>query len=258
MGLFQKEQPRVGLALGGGAARGIAHIGVLKALDEAGVTITAIAGTSVGSIIGALYAGGMNWREIHEFSKEIAWNKLLQLSFSGLGLAKTERLEQLVDDLLGDRKIEDLAIPFAAVATDIGTMEEIVFRRGSIARAVRASSSVPAIFEPVVENDRALVDGGVINNLPTDLVRELGANTVIAVDLNGKVGEKGTPSNLFDVSYRSFAALIWNTSRAGRDSADILIEPDIGHISYHDLGKADELFTAGESAARNALSASMV
>ena len=170
-----------------------------------------------------------------------------------MGLAKTERLEELVDDLLGDRKIEDLAIPFAAVSADIGTMEEVVFRRGSVARAVRASSSVPAIFEPVIENDRALVDGGVINNLPTDLVRELGADTVIAVDLNGKVGEKGTPSNLFDVSYRSFAALIWNTSREGRERADLLIEPDISHIGYHELGKADELFAAGEAAANAAL-----
>nr|MDA3951789.1 patatin-like phospholipase family protein [Spirochaeta sp.] len=112
MGLLELVQSRIGLALGGGAARGIAHIGVLKALDEAGVTVSAIAGTSVGSIVGALYASGMDWREIHEFSADIAWNKLLQLSFSGLGLAKTDRLEKLVDDLLGDRNIEDLQIPF--------------------------------------------------------------------------------------------------------------------------------------------------
>ncbi|MDA3949583.1 MAG: patatin-like phospholipase family protein, partial [Spirochaeta sp.] len=138
----------------------------------------------------------------------------------------------------------------------IGTMEEVVFRQGSVARAVRASSSVPAIFEPVVEDGRALVDGGVINNLPTELVRELGADTVIAVDLNGQIGDKGAPSNLFDVSYRSFAALIWNTSRAGRESADLLIEPDIGHINYHELGKADELFAAGEKAAKAALASS--
>lgn len=217
------------------------------------IPIHAVAGTSVGSIIGALVADGKRWDEIDAFRREIAWSKLLQPSFSGLGLAKTARLEKLIDEALGTKRIEDLALPYAAVAVDIATLEEVVFREGPIAHAARASSSVPGIFEPVIVDDRALVDGGVANNLPSEIVRQLGAEVVIAVDLNGQIGDRGRPSNLFDVSYRSFAALIWNTSRAGREAADILIEPEIAHINYHELGKADELFAAGESAARRVL-----
>jgi NTE family protein len=253
MGLFGNKEPRVGLALGGGAARGIAHIGVLKVIDEMGIPISAVAGTSVGSIIGALYAGGMSADEIYQFSENIAWSKLLQLSFSGLGLAKTERLEELVEEILGDRLIESLPIPFAAVAVDIGSLEEVVYTSGPVARAVRASSSIPGIFEPVMEDDRAIVDGGVVNNLPTGISRSLGADTVVAVDLNAGIHNREKPKNLFDISYRSFSALMWNTSRSGREEADILIEPKIDHIPYHDLGKAEELFAAGRDAARTAL-----
>lgn len=253
MGLFHKPDQKIGLALGGGAARGIAHIGVLKVIQELEIPIHAVAGTSVGSIIGALVADEKRWDEIDAFRREIAWSKLLQPSFSGLGLAKTSRLEAFIDEAVGSKRIEDLALPYAAVAVDIATMEEVVFRKGPIAHAARASSSVPGIFEPVIDNDRALVDGGVANNLPTEIVRQLGVDIVIAVDLNGQIGDRGHPSNLFDVSYRSFAALIWNTSRSGREAADILIEPEIAHINYHELGKADELFAAGESAARRVL-----
>ncbi len=253
MGIFGTKKPRIGLALGGGAARGIAHIGVLNVIDEMGIPVNTIAGTSVGSIIGALYAGGMAPEEIYRFSEDIEWTKLLQLSFSGLGLAKTERLEELVEEILGDRLIESLSVPFAAIAVDIGSLEEVVFTSGPVARAVRASSSIPAIFEPIMEDDRALVDGGVVNNLPTEVARSLGADTVIAVDLNAGINNREKPKNLFDISYRSFSALMWNTSRSGREAADILIEPKIDHIPYHDLGKAEELFTAGKEAARTAL-----
>ncbi len=253
MGLFKKKITHVGLALGGGAARGIAHIGVLKVIEELGIPVTAVAGTSVGSIIGALYAAGMSADEIKSFSEELGWSKLLQLSLSGFGIAKTDRLERLVEELVGDRKIEALPLPFAAVAVDIGTFEPVIYTTGPVARAVRASSSIPGIFEPVMEDGRAIVDGGVANNLPTDVARSLGADFVIAVDLNAGMDHRDKPSNLFDITYRSFTALMWNTSRRGRESADILIEPEIGHISYHDLGKADELFAAGEAAARKAL-----
>jgi NTE family protein len=253
MRLFRRKKPQIGLALGGGAARGIAHIGVLKVMEEFEIPVDTIAGTSVGSIIGALRAGGKTAREIQSFSENIAWTKLLQLSFSGLGLAKTKRMEELVESILGDLSIESLSIPFAAVAVDIGAYKEVIFTNGPVARAVRASSSIPGIFEPVMDGDRALVDGGVMNNLPTEVARSLGADIVIAVDLNAGITVGDKPSNLFDISYRSFAALMWNTSRNGRNSADILIEPDIGDIPYHDLGRADELLAAGEAAARTAL-----
>lgn len=243
----------IGLALGGGAARGLAHLGVLKVIEELQIPIDAVAGTSVGSIVGAMVADKISYQEMLSFSEELAWSTILQPSFSGLGFAKTERLEELIEKILGVKQIEELALPYAAVAVDIATLEEIVFRSGPVARAARASSSVPGIFEPVIEDGRALVDGGVANNLPTDVVRELGVDLVIAVDLNGHGGDRGTPSNLFDVSYRSFAALIWNTSRDGRENADILIQPNIGHIHYHELSKAEELIAAGESAARSAL-----
>lgn len=251
----KKERPRIGLALSGGAARGIAHIGVLEVLARIGITPVAVAGTSVGSIIGALYCSGMDHHALWRISENIGWGKLIQPSFSGLGLVKTDRLEKLIREIIGDRLIEDLEIPFAAVAVDITSGERIVFREGPVAHAVRASSSIPAIFEPVIDGDQALVDGGVADNLPTALVREMGADAVIAVDLNAQPGERSMPVNIIDVTFRSFAALMWNTSEHGRDGADVLIQPAISHIGYHDLGRAADLYAAGVAAAEAAVDA---
>jgi NTE family protein len=248
------KKKKIGLALGGGAARGYAHIGVLKVLEEKGISFDYVTGTSVGSMIGALICGGFGWEEILDIARKLSWKELARPTLSGLGLVSTEKLEKFIIRLLGDLDFDELDIPFGVVAVDIASAREVVFDRGSVARAVRASCSIPGIFEPVIEDDMALVDGGVINNLPSSLVRDMGAERVIAVDLNASRSEHKMPVNLLDISYRSFAMLLDSSSADGRDDADFLIQPDLKNFSYHDLSQADELFERGVEAAEKTLS----
>ncbi|SIQ75272.1 NTE family protein [Alkalispirochaeta americana] len=253
--LVSHRPKALGLALGGGAARGIAHIGAIKVLQEEDIPIAAVAGTSIGSIIGAMYCAGMSWEEMWELSQEITWGELLRPSFSGLGLVKTDRMEEILTDRLGNISFEDLLIPLTAVAVDIVNASPILLQTGPVAQAVRASSSVPGIFEPLRDGERVLVDGGVVDNLPARVVREMGAEAVLAIDLNKESSDGRIPRNLLDVMSQTFAVLIWNTSRLGRESADILLQPEIAHIGYHELSCARELFDAGEQAMRKALPA---
>ena len=243
----------IGLGLSGGAARGFAHIGVLKVLQQNDIPISCVSGASVGSIIGALFCGGYGWEEIREIAGNLRWNELVQPTLSGLGLVKAEKLERFVNDLLGGMSFEELEIPFKVVTVDIVTAQEVIFDSGSVARAVRASSSIPGIFEPLIDGDRALVDGGVMNNLPCDIARTMGARKIIAVDLNAHAVTTGMPENLLDISYRSFAILLDNASSSGRKNADILIQPDLRGCSYHDLSQADDLFDRGVRAAESAI-----
>ena len=246
----------LGLALGGGAARGIAHIGVIKVLQEEDIAVSCVAGTSIGAVVGAFYCAGKSWKEMWDITQDISWGELVQPTFSGMGLVKTSRLEKMLVEHLGEITFKDLQIPLTTVAVNILTAEPVLFRDGPVARAARASASIPGIFEPIeTENGELLVDGGVADNLPSRVVREMGARTVLAVDLNRQSADGKKPRNLVDVTFRTFAVLMWNTSREGRSNADILLEPDIDHIGFHDLGRAEELFAAGEKAARQALPA---
>lgn len=247
------SRKKVGLVLSGGAARGFAHLGVLKVLQENEIPLDCIAGTSVGSIIGALVSGGYRWDRIFELAKNLKWKELVSPTLSGMGLVKADRMEKFVREMLGDISFDDLEIPFRAVAVDIARAEVVVFDSGSVARAVRASSSVPGIFEPLMDDERALVDGGVMNNLPCNLVQEMGAEKIIAVDLNAHRASAHMPVNLLDVSYRSFAMLLNNSSIEGREDADILIQPELWTFSYHDLSQADGLFEKGVEAGEKAL-----
>lgn len=245
--LFGK--PKIGLALSGGAARGLAHIGVLKVLEEERIPVSCVAGTSVGSLVGALFADGMGWRKMADTARKLKWKNLASISLSPLGLARTEKLEEVIDGLLGGKRFEELSLPFAAVAVDIGTGEKVVFRTGSVAEAVRASASIPGIFEPLILNGRYLVDGGVLDNLPGDVAREMGADFVIACDLNtDRVGE-GRPKNLIDILYRSFQIMLGN-SRSDLLPDDVLIAPDLEGKNFHDLKPLDEYIALGEAAAR--------
>lgn len=253
-GVGSGEIKGVGLALGGGAARGIAHMGVIKVLQEEEIPIRCVAGTSIGAIVGAFYCAGKSWRDMWDLTQEISWGELVRPTLSGMGLVKTERLEKLLVEHLGEITFDDLKVPLTAVAVDIMTAEATLLRTGSVARAARTSASIPGIFEPIKTDDgRFLVDGGVSNNLPATVVREMGASSVVAVDLHRKSTDGAEPRNLLDVTFRTFAVLMWNTSREGRESADVLLAPEIDHIGFHDLGKAEELFAAGEEAAREAL-----
>jgi NTE family protein len=243
---FFKRNRKVGLALGGGAARGLAHIGVIKALSQAGIHVDYVAGTSVGSVIGALYCAGYSWQEIKETAKHLNWGRLISPTIPVIGLAKTNKLEHFLENLLKKRSFEDLEIPFCAVAVDISTGREVLLKSGSVARAVQASSSIPGIFEPTKIDGMLLVDGGLINNVPSDVVREMGAGLVIAVDLNYYYPKTGTPKHILDIIYASLFIIMNNKSNKADKFADYLVAPNLSKYSYYNLKNIDALIARGE------------
>jgi NTE family protein len=242
---------RVGLTLGGGAARGIAHIGVLEVLDAHKIPIHCIAGTSAGAIVGGMYAAGLTPQHMEELIRKTSWTEIATLSLPKLGLLNYDRVTQWIEECLGDRPamFEDLEMRFAAVAADIVSGDLVAITEGKIADALRASSCVPGIMTPTKLNGHLLVDGGILNNLPVSVTRRLGADYVIAVDLlpPGMVGGK-EPQNMMDLIITSFYMLMRSTHNDG-PRADRIITPEIGHINLVDLGRVDELIDAGRAAA---------
>jgi NTE family protein len=254
----------VGLALGGGAARGFAHIGVLQVLEEAAIPIHIIAGCSSGAIIGALFAAGISAHQQHELVRNLRWNTVSSLSllpkglsslnFSltsfPLGVLDLDKLIEWLQAAMGEmRSFDELRVPFAAVATDIVTGELVIMNDGEIAPAVRASCSVPGVFTPSRRGERLLVDGGVIANLPVQVVRQMGAEYTIAVDLLPAPGEHSKePANIVDLSFTSIYTLIRANQGYG-EQAECTITPDIAEYSLMDLTKSEELIAAGRAAA---------
>jgi NTE family protein len=242
---------KIGLALSGGGARGYAHLGVLKALSEADIPIDMIAGTSAGSFVGAAYAAGLSVEEIIDIGRRISWFGVAGFSYSPRGLLSNAAMGTFIEKNFGRKRFEDLAIPFAAVACDLETGTEVIFRdEGDIATAVRASCAIPGVFVPVTdENGRQLVDGGVISPMPTRAVRSLGAEKVIAVDLlTCGNGFGGVPSTLIGTFVQSAMMMIRTASRNQHYRADVVIEPQIAHIRPDEISKRDELIELGYGA----------
>jgi NTE family protein len=246
---------KLGLALGGGGARGLAHIGVLKVLEEEGLAADFVAGTSVGSLIGALYCCGYGWRELQELASTTDWSDLVTFTVPRLGLVNARKLERLVDRLVGGRTVEQLPIPFRAVAVDITAGEEVVLDRGPVSRAVRASASIPGIFEPTPWEGRLLVDGGLLDNVPSAVARDMGAQVVLAVNLSGERVKSRPPENILDVVLYSLEVLIHGQGLKGTAAADVRVVPDLEGFSYRNLGRWKEMVERGELAMRAALPA---
>lgn len=256
----------VGLALGGGAARGIAHIGVLEVLEEELIPIHMIAGCSAGALVGALFAAGISAPRQHEMVHGLDWGTISTLNLPKLshlgaalkglpmGVLNLDKLIDWLTHLLGGVTTFDrLELPFAAVATDIVTGEMVIMNDGDLAPAVRASCSVPGIFTPYRRNGRLLVDGGVIANLPVQAVRQMGAEYVIAVDLLPLPGERRRePENVVDLTLTSLYALI-RANQSYANQAECVIAPDVGEFSLLDMTVAEELIAAGRAAAAAAL-----
>jgi NTE family protein len=246
---------RLGLALGGGGARGLAHIGVLKVIEEEGLKADLVAGTSVGSLIGALYCCGFTWKQLHELARSTDWSDLVAFTVPRLGLVDARKLERLVGRLAGGRTLQELPIPFRAVAVDITAGEEVVLAEGSVAKAVRASSSIPGIFEPVRWEGRLLVDGGLLDNVPSAVVRDMGADVVLAVNLSGERAKSRPPENILDVMLYSLQVIIHGQGLTGSAAADVAVVPDLAGFSYRNLGRLEEMVQRGEAAMRAALPA---
>ena len=246
----------VGLALSGGAARGIAHAGVLEVLIEAGVGVRGLAGTSSGAIVGALFAAGVSPGEIGRLALETRWADLLPIRLPHAGMVSGEGLERFFERVIPASNFAELRLPFVAVATDLATGRRVDITSGPLPRAVLASCSLPVLLEPVPEGGRRLVDGGVSSQLPVRAARTLlGATPVVAVDVNLGGLEQPRLETLVDVAVH--LAQLWSarTARDEEAEADLVIGVDARGIALHDLDQGPELLRRGRAAARAALPA---
>jgi NTE family protein len=249
-------EPRIALVLGGGAARGFAHIGVIRVLEQERVPVDQVVGTSVGSLIGALYAADKDSFDLEWTAFQLEQDDLFDFSLTnavmGMGYAKGEKLEAFVKAKVKPENIEQLAIPFAAVATDLNWGERVVIDRGSVAKAVRASSAIPGIFEPVLHQGKLLVDGGVTDNIPIEVARERGADLVVAVDIGEKVGNTNI-KGIVDVILQSTNIMFAVNTSFRRKGADVLVTPAVDGVGMLDFTEKKRCMQAGIEAARAAL-----
>ncbi|MDF9616719.1 patatin-like phospholipase family protein [Pseudomonas entomophila] len=279
----EPARPKIGLVLSGGAARGIAHIGVLKALEEQGVRIDAIAGTSMGAVVGGLYASGYSVEELEKLATTLDWQQALsdapprkdvpfrrkqddrdflvkqKLSFRDdgslglpLGVIQGQNLALLLESKLAHtadiRDFDKLPIPFRAVATDIASGEKVVFRRGHLPRVIRASMSIPAVFAPVELDGRLLVDGGMTDNIPLDVVREMGVDLAIVVDIGTPLRNRKQLATVVDVLNQSITLMTRRNSEeqlASLRREDILVQPSLASFGVTDFGRAHDMIDAG-------------
>jgi NTE family protein len=245
--------PAIGVALGGGFARGIAHIGVLKVLEEEGIPVRVVAGTSVGALMGAAYCSGVSLAELEELAHNVRFATFARWTLSRCGFASNDRMISFLARILKVKTFEELRIPLGVTATDFNTGEGVVFHCGSIIDPVRASCAYPGMFLPVEIRGRYLVDGMLSHPVPTLPVREMGAERVLAVHLKGTWANGGPPRHLFDVIGQSFAIAQDAMSGIWRQAADIVIEPDVVGFAYDDFKRAGDLIHVGEVAMRQAL-----
>ncbi len=246
--------PRIALVLGGGAAKGFAHVGVIRVLEQEKIPIHMIVGTSVGSLIGGIYAANPESFQLEWTASKIERNDILDLSLvnSKWGPVQGARLEAFVEQTVKARKVEDTKIPFYPVATDINTGETVTLEKGSLAKAIRASSAIPGIFVPVNFGSRLLVDGGVTDNIPCDIAKNKGADIVIAVNLSKDIKDYNL-SSLIDIIGQSASIMMHESSKAKLQYADVVIEPDAKGVSMFDFSQKKLLIEEGMKAARKAL-----
>src|SRR5947209_10553600 len=243
----------IGLALGGGFARGFAHLGVLKVLRQHQISVSHIAGSSVGSILGAAYASGAPLERIIEACRRLRFRDIARWRVSRLGLASNQRLGELVERVFGSRQFEDLRIPLAVVATDLTSGEPVVFTQGNLVDAIRASCAFPGLFEPLEIGTRCLADGGLVAPVPTRAARALGATSVIAISVGIQDGHRGPPTNIFQVVSRAVSAAQKHQLEVWERYADLVLRPDVQSLAWDDFHRADEAIEAGAAAARRAL-----
>jgi NTE family protein len=248
--------PRLGLALSGGAARGIAHVGVLKVFAEHGITFDCVAGTSAGALVGGALAAGMPVEEIEKIGRTLRWRDLGRMTLSRLGAQTNAPTEEFVRARFPVSRFEEMRVPFAAVATDLQTGAAVVMRdEGDVAFAVRASCALPGWYVPVTDaRGRQLIDGGLVANLPTSVTRSLGAEVVVAVDVNAD-GAKfmGVPASVIGVLLQSIIVVQRTAVEHQRQLADVVISPLVGHLRWDEMERASEFIDAGVEAARAAV-----
>ncbi len=240
---------KIGLALGGGATLGAVHIGVIKALDEAGITIDYITGTSIGSLVAALFAFHKNYDFIQDLAEHMTWKDVASLSVSKYGLFSNTKIEKLIEKHLGKVNFSESDIPMAFVTTNILNGKKVVLNTGSVAKAVSASCCVPGIFHPVELGGQLLVDGGLVENVPISPLKEMGVEIIIAVDLSSGNSYK-KPNNFFDILMNSYQTSTLSKTKIQTKEADLLITPDLSEFSAIDSDKTQELVELGYRVAK--------
>ena len=244
---------KVGIALGGGAAKGFAHIGVIKMLEANGITPVVVSGTSAGSVVGALYASGMDAYAMQEKAFALDESRIRDVSLFSGGVVKGRKLQDYVNELVGGRSIEKLRKPFAAVATNLATGERTVFVRGNTGQAVRASSSIPGVFEAATIGKAHYIDGGVVSPVPVDAARELGADFVIAVDISSKADGIASTTSMLGNLNQSIKIMGQKLGAQELARADVVIRPKVNDIGAADFEQKNRAILEGERAAQAAL-----
>lgn len=250
-----QSPPKIGIALGGGFARGLAHIGVLRVLHEEGIPVDYVAGTSVGSIIGASYCSGVSAREMQEIAGIVRFKDFARWSLNKLGFCTNDRMNNFLCKIVKCKTFEELKTPLAVVATDFITGEPVVFRTGPIVEAVRASCAYPGMFTPVKVNGRLLVDGMLAHAVPTTPLREMGAERVIGVFLSAHWVRLDGPRHVFDIIGQCFSIAQAKMSGIWKRDADLVIEPNVDGFTYDGFDRVKDLMIAGENSIREVLPA---
>ncbi len=243
---------KVGLALGGGSARGLSHIGVLEVLEKEGIPVDMIAGTSIGALIGALYAENIGISRIHKLAVELGAKKLsfmLEPAWPRTGLIRGRRIDETMHSVIGDIEFSDLRLPFACVATDFDTGDEVVMRDGKVWDAVRASASVPVMLSVARRGKQRLLDGGLVNPVPVSALKEMGADFIIAVNVmpNKCSGAPAEPS-VINVIWQTLNIASYRLLQSSLAGADVVIEPMVGQINFAAFERAEECILEGAQA----------
>lgn len=246
---FVTRTPKIGLVLGGGAARGFAHIGVIQALEEAGIRPDLVVGTSAGSVVAALYASGKGGKELQKVAESMdeASFSDWRLPFFKPGVFKGEALARFISGQVGGRQIQDLPMPLGVVATDLHSGQGILFQKGDVATAVRASSAIPAVFQPVLISNREYVDGGLVAPVPVQFARQMGAQVVIAVDISGEP-QNSAALDTFQILMQTFSIMGKSINTYELRDADVVVKPSLIGLSSTSFASRVEAIAAGRQA----------
>ncbi len=244
-----KDRPKVGLALSSGALRGLAHLGVIGVLEEEEIPIDLVAGTSAGSLVGGLYAVGHKIKYLKQLANNIKWEHLADLTIPKRGLVAGNRFLDFLQFITHGVNFDQLKIPFTAVATDLERGERVLINSGSVAEAIRASTSIPGIYVPFYKDNRLLVDGACVDRIPISVVKDMGADFVIAVDVGFGIGNSKL-SNIFEILIQASDILSREISREQWIEADILIQPQVGQFPAMDFCYASKIIEAGVESAK--------
>ena len=254
--MAESKRPKIGLALGSGGARGLAHIGVIKVLEENNIPIDFIAGSSIGAMVGGFYAAGLSIKEIEKIALSTNWRRVFSVLFDPhlkQGLIGGEKLKTFIEDYINGKKFEDCKIPFVVVATDLKTGEIVILNKGEMAQAIRASVSIPLVFKPAEINGRILADGGLSAPVPVEIVRGMGADIVIAVNLDKYYCDEEWKPGWYDIANDSLNILRHHLALSNVANADIVIDINVGKNYWYQFTNGQDKILTGEKATKEVL-----